>query len=728
MRPRRQRRARARPSPSSALPGIVATHDVVGHAQHVEAVPPVQVDELGHRQRAVAPARVGVELAEQRAGSASHHRHRERAVARTVEKSGCISREKDATPVPRRAGMLAPRGLAGRRCGREAPAARPRPQPRVVGLERRGDRRERAAPRGGRARLLRRARGPRSSSTRSRPSSATAATLPASAVSSCCTLMMLPHQIPDALRVAHRRARGRRRVEVLAPPRGSSRGREVDDNEIKRILRESDDSDERREAWEASKKVGAEVADDVRELARLRNEAARSLGYRDWFALSLAVDEVDEDKLWQTLAEADRATAEPFARWKGALDAVSPSGSGAPSTSYGRGTTPTRSSRRRRPRARSISTRTSRARTSSALARRTFEGIELEVEEILARSDLFPRDGKNQHAFCIDVDRAGDVRVLANVVDNQTGRTRCSTSSGTASTTSGSTTELPWLLRDTHLVTTEASALLFGALAGDREWLEQILGLDAGEAEALEGRLRAARAAELLVFTRWVLVMTGFERVLYGDPDGDLDARLVGARRAAPAPHAAGGPRRAGLGLEDPHRGRAGLLPHVPLRRDRRAPAPGRARRRGRRHRRPSLRRRAAPAQALRPGRVGPLGPARGGRVRLAALGRVARSRGLGGRSGRLEAARRARLLRLDPLPVLAPRHPHLDHDGPFRPDANLVRHVGRDAPGVAAGERRASRRRRASRTSRRRGSRPARCRARARARASPGRARPERA
>ncbi len=46
----------------------------------------------------------------------------------------------------------------------------------------------------------------------------------------------------------------------------------------------------------------------------------RSVGYRDWFALSLATDEMDEDKLLETLAAADRVTAEPFARWKSALD------------------------------------------------------------------------------------------------------------------------------------------------------------------------------------------------------------------------------------------------------------------------------------------------------------------------------------------------------------------------------------------------------------------------
>ena len=44
-----------------------------------------------------------------------------------------------------------------------------------------------------------------------------------------------------------------------------------------------------------------------------------------------------------------------------------------------------------------------------------FDGVGLPVESILARSDLHEREGKNQHAFCIDVDRSGDVRVLLNL-------------------------------------------------------------------------------------------------------------------------------------------------------------------------------------------------------------------------------------------------------------------------------------------------------------------------
>ena len=37
----------------------------------------------------------------------------------------------------------------------------------------------------------------------------------------------------------------------------------------------------------------------------------------------------------------------------------------------------------------------------------------------IARSDLYEKKGKSPHAFCTDIDREGDVRVLANIVPNE---------------------------------------------------------------------------------------------------------------------------------------------------------------------------------------------------------------------------------------------------------------------------------------------------------------------
>jgi peptidyl-dipeptidase A len=61
-----------------------------------------------------------------------------------------------------------------------------------------------------------------------------------------------------------------------------------------------------------------------------------------------------------------------------------------------------------------------------------------------------------------------------------------------------------------------------GALAQEASWLRDVAGLDADEAEALDAALRRRRAAESLVFVRWVLVMTNFERAFYADPEADL--------------------------------------------------------------------------------------------------------------------------------------------------------------------------------------------------------------
>ena len=67
---------------------------------------------------------------------------------------------------------------------------------------------------------------------------------------------------------------------------------------------------QRRAAWEASKEIGARVAERVRELARLRNEAAHKLGFGDHYRIALHLQEIDEDWLFGVLDELDRLKTE----------------------------------------------------------------------------------------------------------------------------------------------------------------------------------------------------------------------------------------------------------------------------------------------------------------------------------------------------------------------------------------------------------------------------------
>lgn len=334
---------------------------------------------------------------------------------------------------------------------------------------------------------------------------------------------LVPSQVPEAIR--HRIVELEASVESrFAQHRGTVRGLAVDDNEIRRILRESDDVAERREAWEASKTVGAAVADDVRELARLRNEAARGLGYRDWFALAIATTEMSEERLFATLAECDTLTADAFASWKAETDEQL-------ARRFGCTVDELRPWHyedvffQEVPVAGGVDT--SHVFVGADViegARETYDGIGLETGAILGRSDLFPRRGKSQHAFCIDVDREGDVRVLANVEHDSYWADTMLHELGHGVFDLGFDRSLPWLLREAHLTTTEGIALMMGRLAREAAWLRDVLGLEASEADALDAGLRRTQAAETLVFVRWVLVMTSFERALYADPEADLSS------------------------------------------------------------------------------------------------------------------------------------------------------------------------------------------------------------
>ncbi len=330
---------------------------------------------------------------------------------------------------------------------------------------------------------------------------------------------MVGNQVPADLR--HRLVALEASVESrYALHRGLVRGVELNDNAIIEILKTSNDVDERREAWEAAKTVGAAVANDVRELARMRNEVAGTLGYRDWFAFSVGAQEMDEDKLFETLAACETETAAAFASWKAMLDARL-------AQRFQCDPSDLRPWHYADPFFQDVPTEGGveldsllADRDVVALARETFSGFGLDTGAVLARSDLYPRDAKCQHAFCIDVDREGDVRVLANARNDLNWADTMLHELGHAAYDLGIDSELPWLLRGCHLTVTEGIAIMMGSLARNPDWIREVAGFDGLDADAL----RAARAAEGLLFTRWVLVMTNFERELYADPDGDLDS------------------------------------------------------------------------------------------------------------------------------------------------------------------------------------------------------------
>src|ERR687886_2493739 len=104
--------------------------------------------------------------------------------------------------------------------------------------------------------------------------------------------------------------------------RGLIGGEEASENELREILRASDDSTLRREAWEASKSVGPKVEGIVRELARLRNKLAHAEGYENHYGRSLDLQEIDAAELARIMNGLETATNAPFQTFKQRLDAA----------------------------------------------------------------------------------------------------------------------------------------------------------------------------------------------------------------------------------------------------------------------------------------------------------------------------------------------------------------------------------------------------------------------
>src|SRR5919205_145592 len=108
--------------------------------------------------------------------------------------------------------------------------------------------------------------------------------------------------------------------ETYSTFRGEFEGHRVSDNELEDILRATTDTRRAQAAWEARKQIGGVVADDLRALAHMRNAAARAIGFETFWHQQLILDELEPDRLLQTLDEVAAATEAPFKAMKKDLD------------------------------------------------------------------------------------------------------------------------------------------------------------------------------------------------------------------------------------------------------------------------------------------------------------------------------------------------------------------------------------------------------------------------
>jgi len=307
--------------------------------------------------------------------------------------------------------------------------------------------------------------------------------------------------------------------------RGTIDGKKVTDSEIKDVLKKSRSSIQREKAWQASKQVGPIIASDIVKLVKLRNKAAQQLGFDNYHTMTLATGDQDVNEIDAIFQDLYKLTNLPYAKLKADLDKKlaancnvtvqelkpwhyhdpffqdTPLVYDVDLDAYYKN------------------------KDVKDLSVAFYASIGLPVESILAKSDLYERDGKNPHAFCTDIDKEGDVRILCNLKNNESWMETQLHELGHAVYDKYHDMKVPWLLREPpNPFTTEAIAMFFGRLSRNPAWMQQMLHLtDAQRADIEKVSDKYARLKQL-IFARWAMVMYDFEKQLYADPDQDLNA------------------------------------------------------------------------------------------------------------------------------------------------------------------------------------------------------------
>ncbi len=307
--------------------------------------------------------------------------------------------------------------------------------------------------------------------------------------------------------------------------RGAIEGKEVTVNDISKILTTETDSRKRELAWRASRQVGKAIVADLVQLVKLRNRAARRLGFENYHALSLFVGEQDAEQLDHIFEELSELTSEPFAKLKDELDGIL-------ATQYGIAPSELMPWHyhdpffQRAPLVYDVALDVFYSEADvKQLAEKFYASIGLPVNNILANSDLYEKSGKNQHAFSMDVDREGDVRILCNLKNDEHWMETILHELGHAVYSKYHDPKEPYLLRaPAHSFTTEGVAMFFGRLSRNAAWMQQMLKLPDEQRAKVEKVSSKYTRLQQLIFARWDMVMYDFEKELYANPDQDLDS------------------------------------------------------------------------------------------------------------------------------------------------------------------------------------------------------------
>lgn len=309
--------------------------------------------------------------------------------------------------------------------------------------------------------------------------------------------------------------------------RGEVNGEKYSNAQLSKMIDNEKDVDTRKQLYYARKVKGGDlIANDLVDLVKQRNEFAKKNGYDNYFSYQLQEGyEVDEKKLFELLDNLEKKTDKVFDKIntkneKKLADAFGIKPKDLKPWHYGFG----------------LENSTSKEadkyiKNNDTLTEQAFDMYKKmgwEIPNLPILLDIFPKENKNQHGFCFDIDKNKDVRILANLTNNMNSLETLNHELGHAVYDLGISEHLPYSDRDVaSSAMTEAVAMLMASLPRREGTFVDSLDMPKDLAKKLETERKEGSVS----FVRHCLMLIHFEKELYANPNQDLPELWYGLEK-----------------------------------------------------------------------------------------------------------------------------------------------------------------------------------------------------
>jgi peptidyl-dipeptidase A len=280
-----------------------------------------------------------------------------------------------------------------------------------------------------------------------------------------------------------------------------------------------------RSIHEAYREKGKQIAGDIIQMVKTRNEFARSFGYTDYYQLALETKDQTPDKIKTLMDDIALKTHDQYFEAKSMIDKVL-------AKRYRISIPELRAYHFNDERTSYLPRKFSdkmdslfRDKDPIQLAAGFFEGIGLPIQDVIERSELKSRKGKKSSGTNIfNIDFRNDLRMMATIDPNMEGMKKMMHLGGHASHFKNISDSIPYLLKDPNAVVAEGVSSFFENLASNNGWLKSEFDMDSVSNKEFELLCMHFIQVDRLFRFRRLLVKSIFEREIYRDPDQNLGA------------------------------------------------------------------------------------------------------------------------------------------------------------------------------------------------------------